>query len=76
MAVVAPALEMSADKPNVTAQTMAANAVKKKSLSIQVRSRSQSPDHEGAVLERLPEQTSAKQSAEGAQASTRKRRRA
>jgi hypothetical protein len=76
MAVVSPALETSADKPSLIVQASAVNAIKKKGLSIQVRSRSQSPDLDSILTLQFPEQKIAKVSAEGEQAVARKRRRA
>jgi hypothetical protein len=73
MSVVAPALEASSEVRNTVSQATAAGSLKKKSLSIQVRSRSPSPDQESMIPQQLPQKEIA--SSQEA-AATRKRRRA
>ena len=73
MSVVAPALEASSEVRSTVSQATAAGSLKKKSLSIQVRSRSPSPDQESMIPQQLPQKEIA--SSQEA-AATRKRRRA
>ena len=82
MSVVAPAHDISAPLPNAIAQGFATNFLQKKTLSIQVRSRSNSPSQEdaAAIPHVLPHteiaQFPRELSSEGAEAANRKRRRA
>jgi hypothetical protein len=78
MSVVAPAHDISAPSPNAIAQGFATNFLQKKTLSIQVRSRSNSPSQEDTetIPHVLPHTEIAKLSSEGAEAANRKRRRA
>jgi hypothetical protein len=76
MAVVPPAVDMSSDKPNAITQTALFNVIKKGGLSIQVRSRSPSPEQEYMPLQQLSERKIAKLSAEGPHVVIRKRHRA
>lgn len=75
MSVVAPALEASSEVRSTVSQATAAGSLKKKSLSIQVRSRSPSPDQESMIPQQLPQKEIAVLSSQEA-AATRKRRRA
>ena len=66
MSVVAPALEASSEVRNTVSQGTALISSRKKSLCVQVRSRSPSPNQEESNIPNIPQ----------AAAATRKRRRA
>jgi hypothetical protein len=78
MSVVAPAHDISALLPNAIAQGLATNFLQKKTLSVQVRSRSNSPSqHDTETLPHvLPQTEITILSSEGAEPANRKRRRA
>ncbi len=77
MSVVAPAFDLSAPLPNATTPGMTTKFIQNKSLSIQVRSRSNSPgqDDMGLISHCLSEKEIAILPSEGAEAAIRKRRR-
>ena len=75
MSVVAPALEASSEVRNTVSQGTALISSRKKSLCVQVRSRSPSPDQESMIPQQLPQKEIAVLSSQEA-AATRKRRRA
>jgi hypothetical protein len=78
MSVVAPSLDLTAQLPNAITHGMVTKFIQNKSLSIQVRSRSNSPsqDDMDMIPHRFPEKEIANLSSKGADTNTRKRRRA